>query len=97
MSRAAAILQRDLHDKKHEVARIYKDAQALAKAVEQLLQDFIARHGGDLEEVWGGINDSLSDLTDTAARDAVREMERLQRIVADAEMAELRREAPVVL
>lgn len=90
-------LYRDLNTKKHEVGVIYADAAALAKAVEQMLQDFIDRHGGDLDECWGPISDSLSDLTDTAAKHHLRDLERLEHAVAEAERADLRRSSPVCI
>lgn len=90
-------LYRDLDLAKHEVASIHADAQALAKAIEQLLQDFIDRRGGDFEEVWKGINDSLADLTDAVSKDAVSRMERLQDRINRIEDADLRRSTPVLL
>lgn len=90
-------LYRTLDLAKHEVAVIHADAQALAKAIEQLLQDFIDRRGGDFEETWKGINDSLADLTDAVSKDAISRMERLQERINRIEDADLRRSTPVLL
>lgn len=97
MPRDTSHLYWDLDTTKHEVARIYIDAQALAKAIEQLVSDFIERHSGDFEDTLRGINDSLSDLTDAAAADHLHHIERLERQINDIETADLRRNAPVVL
>lgn len=82
---------------KHEVARVHTDAQALAKAIEQLVQDFADRYGIDFEEAWKGFNDVLSDLTDEASSKSISEMEELQQQIASIEAADLRRSSPVVL
>ena len=90
-------LHSDLNLKRLEVGQVIKDCQALAKSIEQLLQDFVERHGGDLDGAWAGINDSLSDLLDDAIQHQMRDIEELDQRIAEIEAADLRRSAPVTL
>lgn len=86
-----------LNSTRHEVGEIYKAGESLARSIEQLVSDFIERHGGDLEETLAGINDSLADLIDGVAKPKLREMEDLEHRIADAERADLMRSSPVTV
>lgn len=90
-------LHSDLNLKRLEVGQIVKDCQSLAKSIEQLLADFCERHGADVDDAWPGINDSLSDLLDGVTKPRLREIEDLEHRIADAELADLRRNSPVCI
>lgn len=90
-------LYSDLNTKRHEVGEIYKAGESLARSIDQLVQDFIERYGGDLDETMGGINDSLADLIDGVAKPKLREMEDIEHRIADAERADLMRSSPVCI
>lgn len=90
-------LYSSLNAARHEIGEIYKAGESLARSIDQLVQDFIERHGGDLEETLAGINDSLADLIDGVAKPKLREMEDLEHRIADAERADLMRSSPVTV
>jgi spore cortex formation protein SpoVR/YcgB (stage V sporulation) len=95
---ATEYLYRQLDDARLVVGNVYKQAQALAQAIEQLINDFAERHGAsDVEESLTAVNAALSDLTDDAVRDRLANIAEIERQIAAIEQADLRRSSPVVL
>ena len=90
-------LERDLDATNAELAIIHQDAQSLACAIEQMVQDFADRHSVSVESAFDGISDALLDLTDEAASPAARRAEELKQQIAAVEEWDLHRRKPVVL
>lgn len=90
-------LERDLDAANAELAIIHRDAQSLACAIEQMVQDFADRHLISIESALDGISDALLDLTDDAARPVEARAEELKQQIATIEETDLRRSGPVVL
>ena len=90
-------LERDLDATNAELATIHQDAQSLACAIEQMVQDFADRHSVCIRSALDGISDSLLDLTDDAAGPVEMRAEELKQQIAAIEETDLQRSRPVVL
>ena len=90
-------LERDLDAANAELAIIHQDAQSLACAIEQMVQDFADRHSVGIRPALDGISESLLDLTDAAAGPVEMRAEELKQQIAAIEETDLQRSRPVVL